>query len=310
MTTRHVSVLYQEVVDALRPKPGGRYLDCTLGAGGHAAAILEAAGEGARLLGLDADPEALALARERLEPFGERARLVNANFRYLVETAREEGFVPLDGVLMDLGLSSMQLDIFSRGFSFRRDGPLDMRFDPRQTVTAADIVNGADELELRKMLYEYGEERHAPRIVRAIVQERSRRRIETTSHLVETVSRVLGPRREGINSATKTFQALRIAVNGELDSLRSALPQALDVLAMGGRLAVISFHSLEDRIVKGFMRHEASDCICPPGLPVCVCGKQPSVRLISRKPIVAMADEVAANPRARSAKLRVAEKIV
>lgn len=310
MTTRHVSVLYQEVVDALRPKPGGRYLDCTLGAGGHAAAILEAAGEGARLLGLDADPEALAVARERLEPFGERARLVNANFRHLAETAREEGFVPLDGVLMDLGLSSMQLDIFSRGFSFRRDGPLDMRFDPRQTVTAADIVNGADELELRKMLYEYGEERYAPRIVRAIVQERSKRRIETTFHLVETVSRVLGPRREGINSATKTFQALRIAVNGELDSLRSALPQALDVLAIGGRVAVISFQSLEDRIVKVFMRHEASDCICPPGLPVCVCGKQPSVRLISRKAIVAMADEVAANPRARSAKLRVAEKIV
>ena len=152
MTTRHVSVLYQEVVDALRPKPGGRYLDCTLGAGGHAVAILEAAGEGARLLGMDADPEALALARERLEPFGERVRLVNANFRQLAETARDEGFVPLDGVLMDLGLSSMQLDTFSRGFSFRRDEPLDMRFDPRQTVTAADIVNGADELELRKML--------------------------------------------------------------------------------------------------------------------------------------------------------------
>ena len=309
MTTRHVSVLYQEVVDALRPRPGGRYLDCTLGAGGHAAAILEAAGEGARLLGMDADPEALALARERLEPFGERARLVNANFRQLAETARDEGFVPLDGVLMDLGLSSMQLDTFSRGFSFRRDEPLDMRFDPRQAVTAADIVNGADEAELRKMLYEFGEERHAPRIARAIVQERSRRRIETTSHLVETVSGVLGPRRDGINSATKTFQALRISVNGELDSLQSALPQALEVLATGGRLAVISFHSLEDRIVKGFMRHEASDCICPPGLPVCVCGKQPSVRLVSRKPIVAMADEVGANPRARSAKLRVAEKI-
>ncbi len=306
----HISVLYRESIEALSPRDGASYIDCTTGAGGHAEGILEAAGPGARLLGLDADPDALAIARQRLARFGDRVTLVNVNFRTLAETARENGFVPADGVLMDLGLSSMQLDRSPRGFSFQRDEPLDMRFDPRQTVTAADIVNGADELELRKILYEYGEESFAAAIARAIVRRRSTRRIETTKELAEVVARVMGPRRGGKHSATKTFQALRIAVNEELQSLREALPQALGVLAKGGRLAVISFHSLEDRIVKEFMRQEASPCICPPGLPVCVCGKRPTVRLISRKPIVPGAEEIDRNPRARSAKLRVAEKIV
>ena len=284
-------------------------MDCTVGGGGHAVGILEAAGPRARLLGLDADPDALAVARQVLAGFGERVRLVNENFRHLAEVARDAGFVPADGVLLDLGVSSMQLERSPRGFSFQREAPLDMRFDPRQSITAADIVNGASERELRTMLYEYGNERNAARIARAIVQRRATRRIETTTDLVKVVVDVVGPHRGGIHPATRTFQALRIAVNRELDNLREALPQAVDILARGGRLAVISFHSLEDRIVKEFMRREASECVCPPGLPACVCGKQPTLRLVGRKPIAPMPEEVARNPRARSAKLRVAEKI-
>lgn len=284
-------------------------MDGTVGGGGHAAGLLEAAGPRARLLGLDADPDALAVARQVLARFGERVRLVNENFRHLAEVAREAGFVPADGVLLDLGVSSMQLERSPRGFSFQRDAPLDMRFDPRQPTTAADIVNGADERELRKMLYEYGNERNAARIARAIVQRRAARRIETTTDLARIVVDVVGPHRRGIHPATRTFQALRIAVNQELDSLREALPQAVDILARGGRLAVISFHSLEDRIVKEFMRREASECVCPPGLPACVCGREPILRLVNRKPITPTPEEVARNPRARSAKLRVAEKI-
>ncbi len=306
----HIPVLYRETLEALQPRDGASYVDCTTGAGGHAEGLLEAAGPRARLLGLDADPDALAIARQRLARFGDRVSLVNVNFRALAETARENGFVPADGVLFDLGLSSMQLERSLRGFSFQRDEPLDMRFDPRQTLTAADIVNGASELELRRMLYEYGEESHAAAITRAIVRRRAIKRIETTKELAEVVVGVMGPRRGGRHSATKTFQALRIAVNEELRSLREALPQALEILAKGGRLAVISFHSLEDRIVKEFMRQEASQCICPPGFPVCVCGKQPTLRLVSKKPIAPGPEEVERNPRARSAKLRVAEKIV
>lgn len=309
MEVRHVPVLFQETIHALRPVVGGRYIDCTVGAGGHSEAILEASGSESRLLGLDADPEALAVARERLARFGDRVALVNTNFSNLADAASEAGMVPADGVLMDLGLSSMQLDQWSRGFSFQREAPLDMRFDPRQSVTAADIVNGATEAELKKMLYEYGEESHGGAIARAIVRRRVTMRIETTKELAGIVGEVLGPHRGGKNPATKTFQALRIAVNQELDSLREALPQALQLLGMGGRLAVISFHSLEDRIVKEFMRQEASQCICPPGLPVCVCGKQPTVRLLQRRAIMPSAEEMATNPRARSARLRVAEKI-
>jgi 16S rRNA (cytosine1402-N4)-methyltransferase len=308
--TFHIPVLYRESIEALRPRDGASYIDCTVGAGGHAEGLLEAAGPRARLLGLDADPDALAIARERLARFGGRVRLINTNFRTLAETARENGFVPADGVLFDLGMSSMQLERSPRGFSFQRDQPLDMRFDPRQRLTAADIVNSASEVELRRMLHEYGEESRAAAIARAIVRRRSTSRIETTKQLAETVAGAIGQYRGGKHPATKTFQALRIAVNEEMQSLREALPQALEILAKGGRLAVISFHSLEDRIVKEFMRYEASQCICPPGLPVCVCGKQPTIKLVSKKPIVPSAREVELNPRARSAKLRVAEKIV
>jgi 16S rRNA (cytosine1402-N4)-methyltransferase len=271
--------------------------------------ILEAAGPGARLLGLDADAGALELARKRLAPFGDQVALVNSNFADLAKVAREHGFEQVDGVVMDLGISSMQLDLFERGFSFQREAPLDMRFDPKQSVTAADIVNDAGEGELRRILYEYGEERNAPRIARAIVTRRATKRIETTADLAESIRRVVGPHRGGLNPLTRTFQALRIAVNRELDVLRESLPQVVEVLATGGRMAVISFHSLEDRIVKEFTRRESALCICPPGLPVCVCGHQPTLRLVNRKPISPSEEETRRNPRARSAKLRVAEKI-
>ncbi len=310
MQEAHIPVLFKEVIDSLCPRTGGRYIDGTVGAGGHAAGILEAAGPEATLLGLDADPDALAIASRLLAPYGERVRLVNENFRHLAEVAKDTGFVSVDGVLLDIGVSSMQLDVSKRGFSFRTDAPLDMRFDPRQTVSAADIVNGANEAELRKMLFEYGEERAASRIARAIVRRRSIRRVETTADLASIVEKAMGSKRSSIHPATRTFQALRIAVNRELDSLREALPQALELLAKGGRLAVISFHSLEDRIVKEFMRREASSCICPPGLPICVCGKQPTLRIVYKKPVTASPEELQRNPRARSSKLRVAEKIV
>jgi 16S rRNA (cytosine1402-N4)-methyltransferase len=285
-------------------------VDCTLGAGGHAAGLLEAAGPDARLLGLDADPGALEVARERLARFDDRVVLVNANFAQLAEVAREHGFEQVDGVVMDLGISSMQLDSSERGFSFQRGARLDMRFDPKQPVSAADIVNDASEEELKRILYEYGEERNAPRIARAIVSRRASKRIETTEELAASIRRVVGPHRGGLNPLTRTFQALRIAVNRELEILRASLPQVMDVLANGGRMAVISFHSLEDRIVKEFTRLESAQCVCPPGLPVCVCGKQPTLRLVNRKPIIPSEEEIRRNPRARSAKLRVAEKIV
>jgi len=310
MAGQHTPVLFLETIESLQPKDGARYIDCTVGGGGHAAALLDAAGPHARLLGLDADPDDLAVARERLAGFGERVRLVNANFRQLAEVAGVAGFVPADGVLFDLGMSSIQLERSLRGFSFQRDAPLDMRFDPRQPTTAADIVNNAGEAELRRMLYEFGNERNAPRLARAIVKRRGTRTIETTKDLSDVVVGVLGPRREGMHSATKTFQALRIAVNEELESLREALPQALGILSKGGRLAVISFHSLEDRIVKEFTRYEASTCICPPGLPICVCGKKATLRLVHRKPVTPGPEELRLNPRARSAKLRIAEKII
>ncbi len=310
MEGQHVPVLYQETIEFLISAGGGIFVDCTVGGGGHAEGLLDAAGPDARLLGLDADPDDLATARERLSRFGERAVLVNANFSGLAEVAEREGFVPADGVLFDLGLSSIQLESSSRGFSFQRQGPLDMRFDPRQPVSAADIVNRASEAELRRILYEFGNERFAPRIARAIARRRAAGRIETSKELADLIVGLLGPRREGVHSATKTFQALRIAVNSELDVLREALPRALSILRKGGRMAVISFHSLEDRIVKEFMRHEAATCVCPPGLPVCVCGKQATVRIVTRKPVVPGPEEISRNPRSRSAKLRVAERIV
>ncbi len=302
----HTPVLYHEVLQALQPRDGGRYVDGTLGAGGHAWGILDASSPGGLLLGLDLDPQALALAREKLAPFGERAILRQGSYLTLRQQLDALGWVSVDGILLDLGVSSMQVDTPERGFSFRQDGPLDMRFDPAASTTAADLVNHLPESELADLIYRYGEERRSRRIARAIVKARP---IESTRQLAEVVRRAAGGGRGRIHPATRTFQALRIAVNRELEAVERVLPLAIDALASGGRLAVISFHSLEDRLVKTFFRRESRDCLCPPERPVCTCGHIARLRLVPRKAIQAGEAEVAVNPRARSARLRVAEKI-
>lgn len=307
----HVPVLYQAVLSGLQPKPGQHYIDGTVGAGGHAFGLLTATAPGGRLLGLDRDPAALALASQRLAPFGARARLVQASYLQLAPLATQmgPGFLPVDGVLLDLGLSSLQLDNPERGFAFLHAGPLDMRFDPAAEVSAAEIVNTWPADELADIIYRYGEEPASRRIARAIAAARP---IRTTVELAEVVERALGGRRgHRVHPATRTFQALRIAVNDELAAVEAVLPIAAGLIRPGGRLAVISFHSLEDRLVKNFMRWEArggEPGHSAPG-PAPEASFTPSLKEITRKPVVAAADEVAANPRARSAKLRIAEKL-
>jgi len=305
----HVPVLYEEVLAWLAPRPGGTYVDCTVGGGGHAAGILAASSPDGRLLGIDADPSALREAEARLQPFAPRFTLVHDSYANLERDARWHGFAPADGVLFDLGVSSFELDRPERGFSFRVEAPLDMRFDPTQGATAADLVNSLGEDELAGLLFRYGEEPRARAIARAIVAERRRRRIETTSQLAKLVERVAGAPGRRIHAATRTFQALRIAVNHELERLEEALPQAVEILAPGGRLVVISFHSLEDRIVKRFIAERARGCICPPEVPVCVCGHRPTLEVLTRKPVVPSEAEVRQNPRSRSAKLRAARRL-
>lgn len=301
----HCPVLYEAVLEGLDVHSGGRFVDATVGAGGHSQGILTASAPHGRLLGIDADPDAVALARRRLAPFGDRALLVQGSFAQLASIASRRGFTQVDGILLDLGLSSMQLSAPGRGFSFREDGPLDMRFDPSGTITASGLVNELKERELVDLLRQYGQERQARRIARAIVESRP---LHSTVQLATLIDEVVG-RRERIHPATRTFQALRIAVNNELSALSEALPQALDLLVAGGRLVVISFHSLEDRIVKRFLQHEARDCICPPDVPTCVCGHSARVRIITRHPVRPSEEEVASNPRSRSARLRVGAKI-
>ena len=301
----HIPVLYQEALAGLQPRPGGRYIDCTVGGGGHARGILELSSPDGQLLGIDIDPLAIEIAAERLRDYTSRFTLVNANFANLMEIVERHDFHPVDGILFDLGISSFQLEQGERGFSFQREGPLDMRFDLEGEQTAADLVNCLPEEELAEILLRYGEERQARRIARAIV---SHRPLTTTRELAEVVRRAV-PRRGKIHPATKTFQALRIAVNDELENLAKALPQAVEILAPGGRLVVISFHSLEDRIVKRFFRDEARGCICPPGIPVCICGHKPTLEIVTKRPIRPSAEEVKANPHSRSARLRVASRI-
>ncbi|MBL7183801.1 MAG: 16S rRNA (cytosine(1402)-N(4))-methyltransferase RsmH [Anaerolineae bacterium] len=301
----HIPVLYQEGLAGLQIRPGGRYIDGTVGGGGHAHGILVASAPDGELLGIDADPMAVASAGERLAEFGRRVTLVQGNFVDLEEIALEHGFGSVDGILFDLGLSSLQLEAAGRGFSFQLDGPLDMRFDPSQMTTAADLVNDLSVEELASILFRYGEEPRARRIARAIVAERP---INTTGELAALVSASVGRRRR-LHPATRTFQALRMAVNEEMECLAEALPQALRLLASGGRLTVISFHSLEDRLVKQFFRREARDCLCPPEVPVCVCSHRATLGIVTKKPIRPSAEEVAANPRSRSAKLRVAYRL-
>jgi 16S rRNA (cytosine1402-N4)-methyltransferase len=301
----HIPVLYQEILQGLQVKPDGRYIDGTLGGGGHAVGILEKSSPTGQLLGIDADPMAIAAAAERLAEYGPRGTLVNANFAQLVEIASQYGLCPADGILLDLGLSSLQLASGERGFSFQLEGPLDMRFDPHQGKSASELVNELPTTELADILHRYGEERRAQRIARAIVAARP---IHTTCQLAEIVARAVG-RRGKIHPATRTFQALRIAVNDELAALSQALPQAVELLAPQGRLVVISYHSLEDRLVKQFYRQESQDCICPPQVPVCRCNHRATLEIITKKPITPSEPELKANPRCRSAKLRIAARL-
>ncbi len=296
---QHTPVLLAELVAGLAPQPGGRYIDATLGGGGHAAVILAASAPDGRLLGIDADPAALAAAGARLAPFGRQAQLVHGNFRDLAALAQLSGFMAVDGIVIDLGISSHQLDTPERGFSFQADAPLDMRMDPTTGETAADLVNELPEGELADLIYGYGEERGSRRIARLIAEARRKQPLTTTGELAAIVGRALGGRHGKVHPATRTFQALRIAVNRELESLEAVLPQAVELLRPGGRLAVIAFHSLEDRIVKQFFRAESG-----------YGGKEEPTRLriVTKKPIVAGEEETQANPRARSAKLRIAER--
>jgi 16S rRNA (cytosine1402-N4)-methyltransferase len=301
----HAPVLIEETVDHLAVQAGGRYIDCTIGAGGHARAVLEAASPGGILLGLDADPEALAIASLNLEPFRDSVRLVHANFRELERVCTETNFVPVHGVVFDLGFSSMQL-AGARGFSFQTEAPLDMRFDPNQVLTADEIVNRYDDRDLADVIWRYGEEPASRRIARAIVRARP---IATTTELASIVAGATGRPRGRIHPATRTFQALRIAVNDELGVLEDALGQARNVLGRNGRLVVISFHSLEDRIVKQFIQRESRDCICPPEQPTCICGHRATLKIITKRSVTPTTAEMAANPRSRSARLRAAEKL-
>jgi 16S rRNA (cytosine1402-N4)-methyltransferase len=298
-----------EVLAGLDPRRGGSFLDGTVGGGGHAAAILDASAPDGRLLGLDRDPAALALASRELARFGDRAVLVRANFAVLDDVAGAHGFAPVDGVILDLGLSSIQLADAERGFSFRSSGPLDMRADPDLRVRAADVVNSWSERDLRRVFAEYGEEPEAARVAGAIVRRRVKTPFEAADDLGRFVAGVKTRRPRGIDPATRVFQALRIAVNDELANLEKGLAAALRAVRPGGRIAVISFHSLEDRIVKRFFVRESRDCICPPHLPTCVCGHRAGLRVVTRRPLRADSAEAARNPRARSAVLRVAEKI-
>jgi len=303
----HTPVLLSETLRALAVMPGGRYIDCTLGGGGHAAAILDHSSPGGQLLGIDADPKALEAARDRLQNYRNSTLLINDNFVNLQSICIKYDFSPVHGILFDLGLSSLQLNGNGRGFSFQYDAPLDMRFSPHQKVTAADIVNTTPEAKLARIIREYGEEIYSHRIASHIIKQRP---VKTTLQLARLIEKAVGGRRGKLHPATKTFQALRIAVNHELEYLETALRQAIDLLGFEGRLAVISYHSLEDRIVKRLMQREARGCICPPGTPICVCGHLPRLRLINRRVINPSVREIDLNPRSRSARLRAAERVI
>jgi len=303
----HTTVLKRETVDGLSVKEGGLYVDMTLGGGGHSEEILS---RGGRVIGIDQDSVALTAAGERLAGYGARFTPVKSNFKEIKSVLMTLGIQAVDGVLMDLGVSSPQLDDAERGFSYMQDAPLDMRMDRERAFSARDVVNDFSEKELCDIISEYGEERWAKRIAEFICKARSEAPIETTMELVSIIKAAVpkGARRDGPHPAKRTFQAIRIAVNAELDVLKTALSDAMDMLLPGGRISVITFHSLEDRIVKNAYQEAAVGCTCPKEYPVCVCGKQPTMRVITRKPILPGEEELTDNPRARSAKLRIAEK--
>ena len=323
--SQHVSVMLDEVLKLLQPQAGGLYIDGTLGGGGHTAALLERSAPDGRVLGIDTDEQALKRVRVQFPDFVDSGRLVLAhgNFADMSLIADENGFTSVQGVLLDLGFSSDQMDDSQRGFSFGADGPLDMRLDQSLETSAADLVNNANEQELADIFWKYGEEKRSRQIARRIVHEREHGAILRTAHLAKIASAGVPFKQGTIHPATRVFQALRIAVNQELERLETVLPQILNLLEVrseqaiqqdeephsGGRMAIIAFHSLEDRIVKEFMRREATDCICPPRLPVCICGHKARLRILTAKPLTPEIQETERNPRARSAKLRVAEAI-
>ena len=311
MESQHKSVLLQECIDALNIRPDGIYLDGTLGGAGHSSQIARRLTEGGRLIGVDRDRTALAAAKERLAPYADRVTLVHSNFAEIDAILDSLGIPAVDGMLFDLGVSSPQLDDASRGFSYMADAPLDMRMDKDDALTAGEVVNTWPQGELRRILYDYGEERYAPQIAAAICRAREKAPVETTLELVDIIRSAMPAQalREKQHPAKRSFQAIRIAVNDELGAVSRMMQAAVGRLNPGGRLAVITFHSLEDRIVKSEMQQAARGCTCPPEFPVCVCGKKPLVKLVTRKPIVSGPAELEENPRARSAKLRVAEKL-
>jgi 16S rRNA (cytosine1402-N4)-methyltransferase len=302
----HIPVMLKESLEGLQVQPGKRYIDCTLGLGGHAHAILEKGHSYVQLLGIDADPEALRFARINLQDFADSTILVNDNFANLEAICHEHDFSPVDGILFDLGISSFQIDTPERGFSFRLDAQLDMRFSPSQVLTATDLINILPEEKLAELIRDYGEEHNSRQIARQIIKNRP---VVSTVELAHIIEDLYGGQRRKIHPATRTFQALRIVVNHELENLASALEQALNCLDRRGRLVVISYHSLEDRIVKQFIKQETKGCICPPHTPICTCGHVPSLKLITKKVIMPSQSETELNPRSRSAKLRVAERL-
>ena len=306
----HVPVMADECLEQLKIRPDGIYVDCTLGGGGHSERILSALTEGGRLIGIDRDAEAIRAAGERLSAYGDRLTLVHDNFRNIESILRDCGVKALDGALIDLGVSSHQLDTPERGFSYRFDAPLDMRMDRDQETSAFDVVNGYPEEELKRILWAYGEERFAPRIAAAVVRRREESPIRTTGELSDLIrSAIPAKDRDDGHPAKRSFQAIRIEVNGELSAIEPTLNALIGALKPGGRLCVLTFHSLEDRIVKQTFQTAVRGCTCPPDFPVCVCGKKPKIRLVNRKPLTATEEERKINNRSHSAKLRVCEKL-
>jgi len=303
---QHIPVMVPEILKYLEVSSGGRYIDCTLGEGGHTKSLLEASNPGGEVLGIDADHEAIEVSKNRLEEYGERFIYDNSNFKNIKKIAMKSKFVPCHGILFDLGVSSLQLDKESRGFSFRRKAPLDMRFSINQTLTAQDVLNTFSESEISDILYHYGEERQSRKIAKLIIENRP---LSNADELSDLIKKNIRQTNYKINPSTKTFQALRIYINEELNSLSQALEQSLEILGVGGRMAVISYHSLEDRIVKNFFRKESKYCICPPNIPKCDCGHFPKLKIITKKPVSPSQSEIEANKRSRSAKLRVVERI-
>ena len=310
MTFEHKSVLLKETVDSLCIRPDGIYVDGTLGGGGHAFEVCRRLGPGGRLIGIDQDQDAIAAASERLAPFGDRAVIVRSNYRQIQDVLEGLQIGRVDGIYLDLGVSSYQLDTAERGFSYREDAPLDMRMDRRNTQTAAELVNGCDESELYRIIRDYGEEKFAKNIAKHIVKARQEKPIETTGELTEIIKAAIPAkmRATGGHPAKRTFQAIRIALNHELEVLDQSIDTMIQLLNTGGRLSIITFHSLEDRIVKNRFRENENPCICPPDFPVCVCGRVSRGRVITRKPILPSEEELEENKRAKSAKLRVFER--